>query len=86
MVQLEIINAICRKTRNQVAFSGLTVENAVETLLNLDKYAPDDGVVKEEVISFIKMNTRKVVEGEDWKVFVKNYEGLANKIVKPMVN
>ena len=62
------------------------MENAVETLLNLDKYAPDDGVVKEEVISFIKMNTRKVVEGEDWKVFVKSYGDLVTDIFKAMAN
>ena len=30
--------------------------NAVDTLVNLDKFAADDGKVKEKVISFIKKN------------------------------
>ena len=64
----------------------LTAENAVETLVNLDKYAPDDGLVKKKVIGFIKMNARQVVEGEDWKVFVKNYPDLVTDIVKAMAN
>ena len=65
---------------------GLTAENAVETLVNMDKYAPDDGVVKEMVIGFIKMNARQVVEGEDWKVFVKSYGDLVTDIFKAMAN
>ena len=64
----------------------LTAENAVETLVDLDKYAPDDGLVKEKVLSFIKMKARQVVKGEDWKVFVKNYPDLATDIVKAIVN
>ena len=54
--------------------------------MNLDKFSADDGEVKEKVIGFIKMNARQVVEGEDWKVFMKNYGDLVTEIVKAMAN
>ena len=63
----------------------LTAGNAVKTLVNLDKFAADDGAVKEKVIGFIKKNAREVVEVEDWKVFVKNYPDLVTDIVKAIV-
>ena len=53
--------------------------------MNIDKFAADDGEVKEKVIGFIKKNAREVVEVEDWKVFVKNYPDLVTDIVKAIV-
>ena len=64
----------------------LTAENAVETLVNMDKYAANDDVVKEKVIGFIKKNAKKVVEGKDWKVFYENYANLVADIIKAIVN
>ena len=58
----------------------------METLVNLDKYAPDDREVKEIVIGFIKMNAKEVVEGKDWKVFAKNHSKLVTDIVKAIMN
>ena len=58
----------------------------METLVNLDKYAPDDSEVKEIVIGFIKINAKEVVEGKDWKVFAKNYSEIVTDIVKAKVN
>ena len=67
-------------------FRRLTVENAVETLVNMDKFAANDGVVKEKVIGFIKKNAKKVVEGKDWKVFCENYAYLVADIMMAFVN
>ena len=53
--------------------------------MNLDKFAADDGEVKEKVIGFIKKNATEVVEGEGWQVFVNNYGYLVTDIVKAIV-
>ena len=73
------------KASKEELVRGLTAENAVEILVNVDKYAPDDSKVKEIVIGFIKMNAREVVEGKDWQVIAKNYSKLVTDIVKAIV-
>ena len=69
----------------QYSVRKLTAGNAVKTLVNLDKFAADDGEVKEKVIGFIKKNAKKVVEGKDWKVFYENHANLVADIIKAIV-
>ena len=64
----------------------MTPENAVQTLVNIDKHAPEDKEVKDKVISFIKKHANDVIQSEGWGVFVNNYGDLVTDIVRAMAN
>ena len=67
----------------EAIIEGLTPQNAVVSLIQLDKYVggKNEEVWKNRVLEFIKKNAKAVVKGEHWKTFVKNYEDLVTDIV-----
>ena len=64
----------------------MTAEKALLTLLNLDRYKETDKEAKQEVIKFIKKNSKNLVEIEDWDVFQENYESLAKEVLRAINN
>jgi speckle-type POZ protein len=69
----------CRKA----VVAGLTYENAVRSLIELDKFKvtePDEA--KEAVIEFIKKHCREVIKSPDWPQFMKNFGPLVNEIIE----
>ena len=72
----------------EAIIEGLTPQNAVVSLIQLDKYigGKNEEVWKNRVLEFIKKNAKAVVKGEHWKTFVKNYEDLVTDIVTCLAN
>jgi hypothetical protein len=71
----------CRKA----IVAGLTTENAVTSLIELEKFKvtePDEA--KEAVINFVKKHCREVMKSPDWPLFVKNFEPLVTEIIKSL--
>ena len=60
----------------------LSPENALSTLVNFERYAATDEVVKKEVIGFIKKNVKGVVDSADWNKFLKNHSSLVKDVMK----
>ena len=81
LYQLHDLAAASRK----MLFWQMTAENAVMTLVNLDKYEETDEEAKKEVIMFIKKSARDVVDSDDWDVFQANYGSLVKEIFKAIV-
>ena len=76
------------RERREAIIEGLTPQNAVVSLIQLDKYigGKNEEVWKNRVLEFIKTNGKGVVKGEHWKTFVKNYEDLVTDIVTCLAN
>ena len=79
--QLPALGEACK----EAIIEGLTPQNAVVSLIQLDKYSGggkgEEEEWKNKVLDFIKKNANAVVRGEHWKTFVKNYEDLVTDIV-----
>merc|ERR1719319_261310 len=76
----------CRKALPK----GLTVGNAVRTLIQLDQAdcrdASEMKVDKDDVINFIKKNVKEIVKDEQWKTFVKSYPDLVTDMLVALSN
>ena len=82
--QLPDLGEACK----EAIIEGLTPQNAVVSLIQLDKYSGEKNEEewKNKVLDFIKKNANAVVKGEHWKTFVKNYEDLVTEIVTCLAN
>ena len=82
--QLPALGEACKES----IIEGLTPQNAVVSLIQLDKYSggKSEEEWKNKVLDFIKKNANAVVKGEHWKTFVKNYEDLVTDIVTCLAN
>ena len=61
----------------------LDTENLLETLVEVDRcITEDEDVTRSNIVNFIRKNIKKVMEGEDWKVFVNNHGDLVTIIMK----
>ena len=67
--------------------SGLTVENAVLLLIQIDRHSEGDSDgVKKEVIDFIKNNAKQVIVSEHWKQFANSHGDLMTEIMMAMAS
>ena len=80
--QLDDLAAASRK----ILLWQMTADNAVMTLVNLDRYEETGEEAKQLVIKFIKKNARDVVGSEDWDVFQATYGSLVKEVIEAIVN
>ena len=80
--QLHDLAAASRK----ILLWQMTTENAVMTLVNLDRYKENDEEAKQQVIKFIKKNAQDVVGSKDWDIFQANYGSLVKEIIEAIIN
>ena len=65
----------------------MNTENVLETLVKMDRCITErDGEARSKIVNFIKTNIKKVMESEDWKVFVNNHGDLVTTIMKAVVD
>jgi len=69
-----------------IILTRLTVENAVTTLIEIDRYGAGKTEGKDQVIEFIKKHAKADVESENWEHFVNNYGTLVTNIVSAVTN
>ena len=75
--QLEILVEACA----EALVEELTNENAMKTLVLIDRYAQTSGHRK-KVLDFVCENARRVMKSADWKEFQKSYPDLVTNILE----
>ena len=75
--QLEILAEACA----EALVEELTDENAMKTLVLIDRYAPSPGN-RNKVLDFICANARRIMKCADWKEFKKAYPDLVSNILE----
>ena len=80
--QLEELREECRLS----LVSNLTVENAVETLVHVDRFFHQDNTgMRDKVKEFIKVNAASVVEDEHWGKFVRTYPDMVTELFRAVI-
>jgi len=78
MYGLDLLTIACQTSM----VNNLTAENAVETLIIMDKVKH---VSKEEhrqkILAFIKKEAAQIARSKDWEMFVRNYPNLVTEII-----
>ena len=74
------LKLLTRACEDALAY-GLTTENAVKTLILVDRFVPQSEIRK-EVLEYIWGNAAAVMASADWEEFVKTYPRLVTGLIQ----
>jgi len=77
MYQLKELKAACLDS----LMDNLKISNCILTYVNVNRFAAESRI-KKDILMFINCKVMKVIEEENWDLFLKQYPALATDIVK----